>query len=120
MSQPFDLGSHPDGNDQVDQLPDHPGHCEDESADREDADQLHAQVASTHDTHGQRTPDAREEVGGHGADHVVDSNRFQQFHPDRADDAADRPDDEGPVVLHHVGSRSDRDQTRDGAVQTGE
>ena len=81
---------------------------------------MNADVATAHDAHRQCAPDAREEVGRHGADHVVDLHRFQQFHADRADDAADRPDDDGPVVLDHVGPRGDRDQARDGAVQAGE
>ena len=68
----------------------------------------------------QRSPDAGEEVGGHGSDDVVELDLLQQLEAGDADHAADCADDHGPVVVGEVRGGGDGDEARYRAVESGE
>ena len=51
--------------------------------------------------------------------HIVQLQGLQQFDAAQAQRAAQRPDDDRPIMLDNVGSGGNRHQTRNGAVEDG-
>ena len=87
------LGRHSQPYGHVEELPDDQRRDEHERAYRHHAEQMDVEPGTTGDGGRQRSPYAAHEVGGDGADHVVDLDLFEQFDRQRAQHAADGADD---------------------------